>query len=161
VASGIESLVGRPLEYPDDSTIDSNETVDVRKRLVNVDPARVGIGRGVDTTLRRQVAVAADYRPGEEGAANESDDPLTHSVVECRSNALVQIATVCCNVRWTSLAGARGGICNVPDIGVVVLFLLRKYSRVCVVVNFDCSLVEPKSSDAWSATWTRDGSPVI
>jgi hypothetical protein len=59
------------------------------------------------------------------------------------------------------LAGARGGICNVPDIGVVVLFLLRKYSRVCVVVNFDCSLVEPKSSDAWSATWTRDGSPVI
>jgi hypothetical protein len=79
VASGIESLIGRPLEYPDDSTIDSNETVDVRKRLVNVDPTRVGIGRGVDTTLRRQVAVASYYRPEEEGAANESDDPLIHS----------------------------------------------------------------------------------
>jgi hypothetical protein len=40
-------------------------------------------------------------------------------------------------------------------------FLLRKYSRVCVVVDFDCSLVEPTNSDAGSATWTRDGFPVI
>jgi hypothetical protein len=74
---------------------------------------------------------------------------------------LVQIAPVRCNVHWTSLVGARGRIRNIPDIGVVMPFLLRKYSRVCVVLNFDCSLVEPTNSDAWSATWTRDGSPVI
>jgi hypothetical protein len=65
------------LEDPDDSAIDTNETIDIWKRFVNINATRVGVGRSIDTPFGGDVTIASDQDTDEGRTANESKGPVS------------------------------------------------------------------------------------